>query len=645
MKEIEKELIEINKKLFGNNFEKRPFIRLVLSKIDELYFSVKDKNKRKNIFIIEAPTGYGKTTISLVLSNLFFKRDEVFKTIIAYPLRTLLEDQNKTFSKIFDNDFLGCRYMHNPTSPYLVRPVTLTTIDTLSMTLFGIPPEDFEKLKNDYGLLGHFFFSWSNVVLSNVILDEVHLVSDQTKSLSFLLFLIKYAVEMNFLLVLMSATIPKNLIAVIENSLTKTEKEKMVTIFFSKRCASFDHSTYFYESNDDNFVKDRKQKNYSIDLIGINEEYLEKEIEHLLTVNSEFNKVLLIFNTVSDAIKFYNYIKNKIKDRKIILLHSRFTESDRNRKIKELEEVKSKDKYIVIATQVIEAGVDISSNLMITELSPANSLIQRTGRFLRKSNEKKGKIIIWYKREQDKDYPKIDINISNKNNSQYYYLILDNGIYNKIKDKIKKKIIKKLKNSDKKEININLYDKKDKYNTVQVYYSVYDYTLTYRTFEFLKNNAELNFHLPFNTNGKKGYNELLDYVYKRDSFEYEQEIIMRFNYVFLDFARASRRAFETFIELEGSFVRNSLLIPIEIENCNGIIPLDYKTLVTLIKKGLINEIFTKKSNDEMENITGIINKKSKYLKELIKYFVYNNITCLVIRSNDIKYDQETGLSW
>ncbi len=41
------------------------------------------------------------------------------------------------------------------------------------------------------------------------------------------------------------------------------------------------------------------------------------------------------------------------------------------------------------------------SNSFITEIAPANSLIQRLGRFL-KYNEKAGRIIIWYEGENGK---------------------------------------------------------------------------------------------------------------------------------------------------------------------------------------------------------------------------------------------------
>ena len=65
----------------------------------------------KNIFIVEAPTGYGKTTLTATLALYTLKNE--LKTIIVYPLRSLLEDQYKKFSKLLgEEDVLGKRYMH-----------------------------------------------------------------------------------------------------------------------------------------------------------------------------------------------------------------------------------------------------------------------------------------------------------------------------------------------------------------------------------------------------------------------------------------------------------------------------------------------------------------------------------------------------
>lgn len=50
---------------------------------------------------------------------------------------------------------------------------------------------------------------------------------------------------------------------------------------------------------------------------------------------------------------------------------------------------------IVIATQAVEAGVDVSARLLITELAPWSSLVQRIGRCNRKGEMSDKAEVVW----------------------------------------------------------------------------------------------------------------------------------------------------------------------------------------------------------------------------------------------------------
>jgi CRISPR-associated endonuclease/helicase Cas3 len=66
-----------------------------------------------------------------------------------------------------------------------------------------------------------------------------------------------------------------------------------------------------------------------------------------------------------------------------MLLHSRFRGNDRSRLTERLTQVNSSpgpEGCVVVATQVVEAGVDINAATMITEAAPWPSLVQRAGR-------------------------------------------------------------------------------------------------------------------------------------------------------------------------------------------------------------------------------------------------------------------------
>jgi len=66
----------------------------------------------------------------------------------------------------------------------------------------------------------------------------------------------------------------------------------------------------------------------------------------------------------------------------VALIHSRFRPVDRDRHTNLLF---GEGDRIVIATQAVEAGVDVSADLLITELAPWSSLVQRIGRCNRRA--------------------------------------------------------------------------------------------------------------------------------------------------------------------------------------------------------------------------------------------------------------------
>jgi len=365
------------------NFQyERPYLSHVVETLENNW-------DKKNVFIIEAPTGYGKSTITATLALKTF--EEGRKLIVAFPLRTLLEDQYKKISIIIrDKATIGKKYMHEYDSLYLIKPITLTTVDTLSLTMFGLAPEDLNTIIKSWhewtgtlqGSSGHYLFSWSSVILSDIVLDEVHLLADETKSLTFLASLFKHAVNYDQKIVLMSATLPDAF------------KKKIYQDLYGLR----DKILLLNFEEDADFIGSRKEKTYDVRLECLSDankyERLLSWVEDALMCG--LNRALIIFNTVRDAIGFYELYTSKNGTDHVILIHSRFCEMDRRRKVERLNQLKFSRRYVVIATQAVEAGIDMSSDVLISELAPANSLVQRFGRFLRYDDEKSGCAYIWY---------------------------------------------------------------------------------------------------------------------------------------------------------------------------------------------------------------------------------------------------------
>ena len=98
-------------------------------------------------------------------------------------------------------------------------------------------------------------------------------------------------------------------------------------------------------------------------------------------------RTLVICNTVKRAMEVHASLQAELGDQHstdLILLHSRFRPADRAREQDRLKARISTDfGQIVVATQVVEAGVDLSSAILWTEVAPLPSIVQRLGRLNR----------------------------------------------------------------------------------------------------------------------------------------------------------------------------------------------------------------------------------------------------------------------
>lgn len=87
---------------------------------------------------------------------------------------------------------------------------------------------------------------------------------------------------------------------------------------------------------------------------------------------------LVIVNSVERAQAVFGELRRQSPASQITLLHSRFRPAERQALVRRVLE--SSGDHIVVSTQVVEAGVDLSARTLFTELAPWSSLVQRFGR-------------------------------------------------------------------------------------------------------------------------------------------------------------------------------------------------------------------------------------------------------------------------
>ncbi len=113
------------------------------------------------------------------------------------------------------------------------------------------------------------------------------------------------------------------------------------------------------------------------------------------------SRTLVICNVVDRARALFEALRDH-PDRgntQLLLLHSRFLPEDRQRIEGEIRRLFGEDddgsgSWIVVATQVVEVGLDITCQALHTELAPANALLQRAGRCARYEGEE-GDVFIY----------------------------------------------------------------------------------------------------------------------------------------------------------------------------------------------------------------------------------------------------------
>jgi len=85
---------------------------------------------------------------------------------------------------------------------------------------------------------------------------------------------------------------------------------------------------------------------------------------------------LIVMNTIRTSIEIYSFIKEELKDEaEIYYLSTNIIPKERLDRIKKIKE--SKNRKIIVSTQMIEAGVDIDIDRVYRDFGPMDSINRR----------------------------------------------------------------------------------------------------------------------------------------------------------------------------------------------------------------------------------------------------------------------------
>ncbi len=355
---------------YFTSFNPDIIIQKIKSSHDKLYPFQKELLHCDDPFVsVESACGGGKTEGSLLYAMNIAKNTGRFKLVYVLPSQTTCNNMGDVLKTIFREDMVGLYHsrmsmkdndMYNiDDSNYedahddinkekfdgkvFHKPVTVTTIDHLM--------DSFIKNSSQSD------FQCGNLQDSIIIFDEIHNYDvNLTRKILTQLFILR---NMKIPHLVMSGTLP---------DITKDHLNNYTKVVDYERL---------------------KKKPFSIEYHkGI---YLTNKIDRILIPNRDIiNKIkgsinskiqFIIVNTINESKVIYNALKEYDN---VILYNSEFTAYDRLKKEKKIREwYKSGKPYTIIATQVIEISLDISCDIMYTDIAPGDAITQRGGRLNR----------------------------------------------------------------------------------------------------------------------------------------------------------------------------------------------------------------------------------------------------------------------
>ena len=322
------------------------------------------ENRNQNIIAV-AQTGMGKTEAGLHwIGN--------HKGFFVLPIRTAINAMYDRMKKeLLQNERIDERLalLHSTALDYYLQneidqeldvmdyynksrqfsmPLSITTMDQLFDFVFKYQGHELKLATVSY---------------SKVVIDEIQMYSADL--LAYLVYGLKKIHEFGGKIAILTATFPP----FIKDLLDPIEFQEGLFVTDIRR-----HHVYVY-----------KEKMSSSHIIRKFNENMQKGVS---------NKILVVCNTVKKAQQMYKELKVLGN---VHLLHSRFIQKDRSQKEKEIisfGRTYNEDgsihvsSGIWIATQIVEASLDIDFDYLFTELSDLNGLFQRLGRCNRKGVKK-----------------------------------------------------------------------------------------------------------------------------------------------------------------------------------------------------------------------------------------------------------------
>lgn len=389
-----------NKNLYSNleHYQAFPFeklnernnqnLNILRQKLTAEMISNLREHSESRCFYLEAPTGAGKTNLSLAFATELMNVDSSLNKIFyVFPFTTLITQTFKSIKETLEIDNNTIIQLHskagfhekadgaygNEKRLFLDNLFVNYPIALMSHVRF------FDILKGNEKESNYLLHRLCNSI---VIIDEIQTYNPEHWD-KIVYFLANYAQLFNIRVLIMSATLPK-IDALHENlkgsfvSLISKREQYFTNLNFAGR-VSFD-----FTLADKNRPANEDKENYLYEL----SDFMIDKSEQYTASNEDKVKILIEFITKKTSALFFSIINkdSRFEDYKILLLSGDILEFRRKQIIDSIKEQKY-PKVIIVSTQVVEAGVDIDMDLGFKDRSLIDSDEQLAGRINRNASK------------------------------------------------------------------------------------------------------------------------------------------------------------------------------------------------------------------------------------------------------------------
>jgi CRISPR-associated helicase cas3 len=364
------------------------------------------ENKDANVAFAEAPTGAGKSNLAMNCSLKLLDKN-INKIFYVYPFNTLVEQNYDTLEKIYgQTDIFKSIAVINSITPiplngtrkfwenldkeenekfyqkalldrqFLNYPFILTTHVNLFQIMFGC---EREAAISFYQLAG-----------SVVVLDEIQSYKNVLWT-EIMMFLQCYSRLLNMKIIIMSATLPKL-------DMLTGNHEKVVNLIENPE-------KYFQDAR----FKKRVALSYEL-LYPDKKTEMEELYAHVLGQAQKGRKILMEFITKTSAEMFYHMLaESGREDLQVFCMTGDDNQIDRKRILREMDTADQDKAVILVATQVVEAGIDIDMDIGYKDISKLDSEEQFIGRINR--NFKRNGVVYFFDMDDESGIYKEDYRV------------------------------------------------------------------------------------------------------------------------------------------------------------------------------------------------------------------------------------------